>query len=117
MDNMVSMQRPKPEAKEEVKQAPGIADAYYEKYPWGLRLTLNDEELSKLGIDLKTLSVDTEGSGEFKFCICRISQSEDNSMGDGKKKSRTLEIQITDLCLNCGDDFEGSFKEAVSEEE
>jgi hypothetical protein len=120
--NMVSMVRPKPEV-EETKPSPVATDSYYEKYPWGLRLTLNTEELDKLGIDLKNLTVDQEVTLQCKAKVTEIRQvkrsNENNSSlmdsPGGGNGDRTLELQVTDLGFADSQDFEGAFGEALEE--
>ena len=118
--NMVSMVRPKPEV-EETKTSPSVGtDSYYEKYPWGLRLTLNAEELDKLGIDLKNLTVDQEVTLQCKAKVTEIRQverSNENNFMDSSngKKDQTLELQVTDMSLADSQDFEGAFGEALEE--
>jgi hypothetical protein len=115
---LVSMERPRPaDIKSEMKEAmPTVAgDSYYEKYPWGLRITLNNEELEKLGIDVSDFEIETSINITAKALITSVS-SEQNMNEGGKANTRDrLEFQITDLSIDNAEDFGEAFKEAVDE--
>ena len=115
--NMVSMERPKPaDMKSEMKmEGPIATDSYYEKYPWGLRITLNNEELEKMGIDVSEFDVETTINITAKALVTSVS-SEQNMNDNGKAKTRDrLEFQITDLAIDNSEDFGEAFKEAVND--
>lgn len=63
------------------------------EYPYGLCLNLEEEALSKLGID-KLPAVDTEVMIMAKAKVCRASVRD-----DGNGKQRSMELQITDMAL------------------
>jgi len=75
------------------------------KYPWGLRLDLEDETLKKLGIDVSELSSGSEVTLRGKAMISGISVND----SDGKKRS-SLSLQITHLELPVEGDFAAAFK-------
>ena len=113
--NLTSMERPKPEdtKKEAVTAEPITGNSYYEKYPWGLRLTLNNEELKKLGMKIKNLEIDTVVSITAKALITSLSSDQNIENKEGTRNR--VELQITDLAVESAEDFEGAFKEAVDE--
>jgi hypothetical protein len=113
--NLISMERPKPEdvKKEAVEAMPISGNSYYEKYPWGLRLTLNNEELKKLGISIKDLDIDTVVTINAKALITSLSS--DQNIENKDKTNNRVELQITDLAVENAEDFEGAFKEAIDE--
>jgi len=109
------MERPKPEdsKKEMVDAMPIPGNSYYEKYPWGLRLTLNNEELKKLGLKIKDLEIDTAINISAKALITSLSSDQNIENKEGTRNR--VELQITDLSIESSEDFEGAFKEAVDE--
>jgi hypothetical protein len=113
--NLINMERPKPEdaKKEAVEAMPITGNSYYEKYPWGLRLTLNNEELKKLGMKIKDLEIDTVVSITAKALITSLSSDQNIENKEGTRNR--VELQITDLAVESAEDFEGAFKEAVDE--
>ena len=113
---MVDMSRPKPtNMVEEKAQMPVATDSYYEKYPWGLRLTLNDEDIKKLGLKISDFNVEDTRELTAKILVTSVS-SEQNMNDSGKAKTRDrLEFQITDMSITDPEDFEGAFKEAIDE--
>ncbi len=119
--DLINMQNPKPKEEEgEVAQAPtGTAkpmiDTYYEKYPYGLRITLNDKEVAQLEIDLKDYPAGGKGLGKFNFIVVDHSESESQQSDGSVEKRRRLELQITDLCLCSSENFEQAFSEAVGD--
>lgn len=82
---LVSMEQPK---KKE--------STYYEKYPYGLRITLNKEALKKLGLSSKDFSSGQTGTLEASYTI--ISTSDRTSIEGGDNMS--VELQITGLALS-----------------
>ena len=97
-DHLVSMKVTKKETK--MLEAPISADN--PRFPWGLEINLQDEELAKLGITTLP-GVGTKGSLMANVTVTRASESEDER--DGKVKiSRSLSLQITDLTLDAAAD-------------
>jgi len=75
--------------------APGCCDDQ-EKYPWGLRLNLGDEELQKLGItDLPKV-----GTVIAMQCQVKVTGVRSNESQDGE--NRNLELQVTDCGMDMG---------------
>ena len=70
------------------------ADEHYEKYPWGLRLNLNDEEITKLDLNIKNMSVDDMVKIEAVAYVESIRQSK-NRRGE----DRNIELQITKMSV------------------
>lgn len=113
---MVNMERPKPQIEETKLTEPMQTDSY-EKYPYGLRFTLNDEDLNKLGIDINDYDVNSEVKIDAKAIITQVSSRQSNNDGSNKISfDNSLEFQITDLSINDMGNFNESFKEAINEE-
>ena len=114
MNNLISMQRPKPD-KEETKPMT-VDDEYYEKFPYGLRISLNDEDMQKLGMSSSGFNVEDIMLLKAKVLITNVS-SEQNMNSNGVVKVRDrMELQITDLSLVSDTDFDVAFDEAIDEQ-
>lgn len=113
------MERPKPKkVDEEAKSScPCVGDSYYEKFPYGMRLTLRDEELKKLGLDVTKLKAGGIGTLQAKIIFTDISKN-DHIDKEGKTTSdNRIEIQITDVGIEHSDkEFEDAFNDASAEE-
>ena len=83
------MKRPKPRANV-LKAEPYTDNA---EYPYGLRLTLEDQELGKLGLSVKSLDVNQNLSIK---AIAKVSSLEDRSFEDGKQR-QSVSLIITKL--------------------
>ncbi len=90
-EHLVSMKITKKEKK--FLESPISADT--PKFPWGLEINLQNEELAKLGITVLP-ELGTKGSLIANVTVTRASESEDQRNGK-TKKSRSLTLQITDL--------------------
>jgi hypothetical protein len=89
---MVDMKLSKNEARETVG---GIAkEADTPKYPYGLRLSLDNEELKKLGIK----ELPKAGEKMIIYAAVDVASSSSQDRMDGGKSLR-MELQITDLAL------------------
>ena len=106
MSKLVDLKMTKKEKKESAPTAvSGMPD-----YPWGTRLSLNDEALEKLG--MKTLprvgdKVQVTGVG----VITSVSQHESE-----KREDRNVEIQIQQIGIDTGkleEKIEGSIRDGV----
>lgn len=85
---------------EQEKNSPEVASASKEEYPYGLRVTLNKEELVKLGF--KSLpKVGDKFRIDAEATVESVSASESSSGGDYKSVS----LQITDMEMD-GDEKE-----------
>ena len=71
-DQLVSMKITKPEKK--ILESPASADR--PKFPWGLEISLHEEELDKLGIAILP-AVGTKGSMVANVTVTMASESED----------------------------------------
>lgn len=81
------------------------------RYPWGLEISLDDDSLKKLGIDVSEMSSGAEVVLQGKAKIASISTNDN----DGKKRS-SLGLQITHMDLSVGGSFEDAFKARVAKE-
>lgn len=76
----------------------GTADKDIPQYPWGLRITLTERDLEKLGIDIKDMFVGGVVHGHF---LARITCQ---SVSDGPNGAcERSEMQIEDLSLESED--------------
>lgn len=66
-----------------------------EEYPWGLRITLNNEELLKLGIDVTSFTVGETIGLTAKAKVTDLSSSEDDH---GARQN--ISLQITSLAIS-----------------
>jgi hypothetical protein len=91
---MIDMKRPKP--KEEELMVNTVPEAIgYERYPWGLRITLQNEELEKLGFKPKDFKIDQDVTIKCEACVTGISENEST---DGEaRKEVTLQIEKMEI--------------------
>ena len=98
--DMIDLKLPKKSTKE-MKAGMMPSPVERDEYPWGTRITFNEEVLAKLGdvFDDAEIGETMKVMGEAKV----ISKRADDSVGtDGKKKkNRSLEIQMTSINVNC----------------
>jgi hypothetical protein len=89
---MVSMKMTKKEKKEHHEGMVMASPDDGPSYPYGLRLRLDDDSLTKLGMSLPKVGskVSVDAVGE----VVEVSQHE-----DGKDKRRSVEIQIQKLSV------------------
>lgn len=102
---LVSMKITKQEKAEE-KKAETLKQP---DYSWGLRLSLDDECMGKLGLDASKMTAGESVSLTAKAKV--VSTSVNASEG---KKHQGVELQITDMALESGDksDFDGAWEKA-----
>ncbi len=85
----------------------GVSSPSYDsqdKYPYGLSVSLDDESLKKLNIDLSDFSV----GDEVEIHACAKVKSLRQSESEGSGKDSSMELQITDMCVEPPDsDDEG----------
>jgi hypothetical protein len=98
--------------KEEDYKAPSTSLADEPKYPWGLQVTLENEQLEKLGVD-KLPSVGTTLTLTAKVEVCSTGEYQAQRGGEER---RSVQLQITSLALSgaesavSGDDIYGDSK-------
>ena len=114
MAEMIDLARPRPEPAPEVKVADGPGE-YYEKYSWQTRITLRDEELTKLGIDLSNYKGGDELDFTAKAKVIEIASSESEGV-EKKHTDRRLELQVTHMALPNQSSFDDMFNEAAANE-
>jgi len=106
MGKMVNMARTKADVKNYDK--PTVSSPDHEKYSYGTRISLDHNDLDKLGID----KLPKVGSAMHLKGKVRVhSASEEHSVGG--KKRRRLELQIEHMGLHNGKDEPESAEEAV----
>lgn len=94
MSKLVSMKITK--ADREPKADSVVSEVEAPEYPWGLQVRLDEKAIEKLGIDLP--KVGSEQMLIAKVSVVSVSSSAHNGPA-GKSKHRSIELQITDLCL------------------
>jgi|SRR3972149_1704872 len=97
---LVDLKLPKKTEKEmKAGMMPSTMDQ--DQYPYGTRITLNEEQVAKLGV----LFDDAEVGEEVKVIAkgkVESKRANDTVGGDGKKKkNRSMEIQITGIHVQC----------------
>lgn len=104
---MINMARTPAEVKEQLKDYPVSAGEgstpSVPSYPWGLSVSLEEESLSKLGMDKRMLTV-----GETLQIVCMmrvtsVSESESERSDGSKNSCCRVELQITDMGLPMAD--------------
>lgn len=111
---MIDLARPRPEP-EKIKISEPSPAAGYDPYSYNLQITLNKEELDKLGLDITQFKVGDDFDFAVQAKIRGVSQSEDQYGGQTEQRER-LEIQITHIGLENTADFNGAFAEATANE-
>jgi len=106
---LVSMEKPKPRKKSRRNEPESVGD---DKYPWNLRLSLDEEQVKKLPHVMK-LNAGKEVYIMAKADITRITNNEVQTQTGGDKRDRSIEFQITDISIqgNEKDVFTESFDE------
>lgn len=105
-DKLVDMEYTKAEAKADAERYSGKSLDNEPKYPWGLQIRLEDEELSKLGITALP-----EVGAEFHLTVVAQVQSATESKMASGRTDRCVCLQITML----GIDLEESAAEEKGE--
>ena len=81
-----------------------------DKYPWGLRIRLDTEQIDRLG------GLPNIEPGDQTDIVCKariISESSEEIIEKEKPtKRRNIEIQITSMAISVGAEYEKAFKEA-----
>ncbi|MCK5613677.1 hypothetical protein KAR91_68060 [Candidatus Pacearchaeota archaeon] len=102
MAELVNMKNPKPK-KEAKMHAECVPSPYYEKYPYGLEISLQEDSIKKLGIALKECKVGGVGAVHAQVTIKNIRQSDRLNERTGKMEtSQNLDLQITDMQFEKG---------------
>ena len=83
------------------------------QFPWGLQVTLEDASLKKMDIKLSDYKV---GDMVELYAQCKITRLSETAHEGDKNPNRTMELQITDMCLESADE-EARRKEWGDEED
>lgn len=97
---MVSMAKSAEEVKEDIAEISApmtAAKPSTPKYPWGLCLSLEDETLSKLGIDGELPKAGDVIQFTALAKVTNSSTSESETTDGATKECRRVELQITDM--------------------
>lgn len=94
-DKLIDMQYTKAEAKAEAEEYSKPSPDNEPKYPWGLQIRLEDEELKKLGI--KELP---EVGAEFTLTVVAEVQSATESKMASGRTDRCVCLQITAMSID-----------------
>ena len=97
---LTSMQMDKKDMKDTMVDQPTTAGSGPKgpQYPWGLEVRLEDAALKKMKVKLSDYAVGDVVELHAQCKVTRLSQSANGDTGN----SRTLELQITDMCLEAG---------------
>ncbi len=87
--DLVSMKRTRPQVAEAL--AP---QSYEPEYPYGLKVTLSDDELSRLGMT----NLPPVGQAMMLYARAEVSSTSAYESADGQSR-RSVDLQITDLTL------------------
>jgi hypothetical protein len=97
--------------------APAIAEGgWYEKFPYGLRITLDASVIDKLNLSLDDY---TPGTSVKIIAEATVIKTLDEKVIDNSNNApRSIEMQITELATepSVEGDFERAFSEATNEE-
>ena len=109
---LTSMKMDKKDMKE--TDAPAVAGSSPKgpQYPWGLGVTLENESLKKMDIKLSDYKV---GDVVELYAQCKITRLSENMREGEKNPNRSMELQITDMCLEATD--EEAEKQKTGEDE
>ena len=115
MTKLTDMKLPKPK-KNNLKTAAVPYDMNREQYPYGLRLSLGNDEVEKLP-GLKKLDIDEEVSinARARVVSVNLDKSQDTK-GDSKERFR-IAIQIEQIAISKVNDGQDSFDEAVNKKD
>lgn len=100
--------RLKPEKKKKSAKSEVVAE--HEEFPWGLRLSLDDKVVSKLGLKPKDMKVGSTVKLEARAVICGA-----RAQPDGKGKH--VELQLIKMGIDSGGSFEDGFNAGAAEDD
>jgi len=113
MPELVSLRQPKPDRDKEKSDSP-VCDEYYEEFPYGTRIDLNDENVP--GLAAKLPAIITAKAGDEMMLIAKVRVRElstrETDEKDGKKKRHSIELQITDMNLSSDEALDDVFATA-----
>jgi hypothetical protein len=93
---MIDMKNPPPKKEEKEKGLAVPTMPYGEEYPYGLRITLQTEQLEKLGLTAQSFNLGETGNLSAQYKV--IETRENASVERGKKrKNMTVELQVIKL--------------------
>jgi len=81
-------------------------------FPWGLQVTLDDSSLKKMDIKLSDYKV---GDLVELYAQCKVTRLSETAREGEKNPNRTMELQITDMCLEAADE-EAQDKKQIEDE-
>ena len=96
MNKMVSMKISKKDR--DAKMEPPTLSTDMPLYPWGLSLSLDDDAMEKLGMDIADMKVGSTMSlvATVEVTSCSIQET------SGQDANQSVGLQITDMCLEDG---------------
>jgi hypothetical protein len=95
MAKKVSMKLPKPKKDNDHKNVEAIEEPYYEKYPYGLEIRLDNKSLGKLGMSVGKHKVGQKMTIEADTVI---ESTNAHQRRDGEL-DQSMSLQITDLAV------------------
>ncbi len=100
---LISIKSPKPkkEAKRDMHEC--VPSPYYEKYPYGTKIELNEDMIKKLGINIKECKVGDVGAVHAQVEIKKVENIDRMDDYSGKMVTkREICLQITDMLFEKG---------------
>lgn len=91
MSTLINMEQSAEEAQEYTSPTPADAP----KYPWGLCITLNDDSLEKLGVDM----LPAVGTEVTIVARAQVTRTGDNQTQGGESEM-SMDLQITDMQID-----------------
>lgn len=91
---MKSLKLSKKKKEEEMSAVEAVNDA--PQYPWGTRLSLEEEQVGKFP-ELKDVSVGDELTAVIKVRVKRVEESASEGDGGQKHTRQSVELQVTDM--------------------
>lgn len=108
-EKLVSMKQTRKEREEKYSTKPADIDAPI--YPYGLQVSLGEDELAKLGLE----KLPEAGSEMMLIARVQVTGSSINTHAQGAEthKHKSLQLQITALCLEDGEIDEGKLADSL----
>jgi hypothetical protein len=112
--DFVDLKLPKKSTKSGAECPTAVGEVGRDQYPYETRITLNEEQLTKMGDLFDNVDADSEVTIAAKGCVT----SKRSDQMQGGKKNRGLSIQIQKISVTCKTPYEkGSMDDFVKTRE
>lgn len=98
MPKLISMKR-----KADKSEGPELAKNTEDRYPYGLRIQLDKEDIDKLNIEMPDI-------GEEKMILCKVKVTDLSQHESEDDKYKSIGMQITDMVFEAKDNSEETVK-------